>query len=344
MERTLILAKPDAYARNLTGEILARFERKGLRPVALRVLTMTRDDGRAPLRRARREAVLRRARRVHHLGAAGRDGARGAVGDRRRAPGDRRDQPARGGAGLDPRRPRARDRREPRARLRRPRVGGARDRDLLPSCDEAAGELIPRDRLVLASRSPQRRAILEALGVQFVVRPSGLRRGERRAAGDGRARERARQGARRARARAGETVLGVDTVVELGGRLYGKPADEDEARATLRALSGATHTVVSGVALRRRRPSALATCATDVTFRELDGATIDWYLATRRVARARRRLRDPGRGLRAGRGDRRRLDQRRRPAGRRRCWRSSRRCCSCATTRSARTIRGNCSR
>ena len=43
MERTLILAKPDAYARNLTGEILARFERKGLRPVALRVMTMTRE-------------------------------------------------------------------------------------------------------------------------------------------------------------------------------------------------------------------------------------------------------------------------------------------------------------
>ena len=42
-ERTLILAKPDAYARNLSGEIIARFERKGLRPVALRVLTMTRE-------------------------------------------------------------------------------------------------------------------------------------------------------------------------------------------------------------------------------------------------------------------------------------------------------------
>jgi nucleoside-diphosphate kinase len=40
-ERTLILAKPDAYARNLSGEIIARFERKGLRPVALRVLTVT---------------------------------------------------------------------------------------------------------------------------------------------------------------------------------------------------------------------------------------------------------------------------------------------------------------
>ena len=43
MERTLVLAKPDAYSRRLSGEILARFERKGLVPVALRVLTMTRE-------------------------------------------------------------------------------------------------------------------------------------------------------------------------------------------------------------------------------------------------------------------------------------------------------------
>ena len=42
-ERTLILAKPDAYARGLSGEILARFERKGLQPVALRVMTLTRE-------------------------------------------------------------------------------------------------------------------------------------------------------------------------------------------------------------------------------------------------------------------------------------------------------------
>jgi nucleoside-diphosphate kinase len=42
LERTLILVKPDAFARNLTGEILARFERKGLRIVAMRLLTMDR--------------------------------------------------------------------------------------------------------------------------------------------------------------------------------------------------------------------------------------------------------------------------------------------------------------
>jgi len=43
MERTLILVKPDAFARNLTGEIIARFERKGLRLVALQQMTMTRE-------------------------------------------------------------------------------------------------------------------------------------------------------------------------------------------------------------------------------------------------------------------------------------------------------------
>jgi nucleoside-diphosphate kinase len=43
MERTLILVKPDAFARNLTGEIIARFERKGLKLVALKLMTMTRE-------------------------------------------------------------------------------------------------------------------------------------------------------------------------------------------------------------------------------------------------------------------------------------------------------------
>ncbi len=43
MERTLILVKPDAFARNLSGEIIARFERKGLALAALQLMTMTRE-------------------------------------------------------------------------------------------------------------------------------------------------------------------------------------------------------------------------------------------------------------------------------------------------------------
>jgi septum formation protein len=78
---------------------------------------------------------------------------------------------------------------------------------------------------------------------------------------------------------AGETVVGVDTVVSLGGRLWGKPADEQEAHATLAALSAQTHMVVSAVAvLVEGAAPATATAATAVSFRELDEATLEWYL------------------------------------------------------------------
>ena len=132
--------------------------------------------------------------------------------------------------------------------------------------------------LVLASRSPQRRAILAALGVAFEARPSDFAEIE---SGDVRrvAAENA-LGKALAVARAeDEVVLGVDTVVAHGGRLWGKAADEAQARATLAALSGATHTVVSALALVS--PDAAprtAACATEVRFRELDEATLEWYL------------------------------------------------------------------
>jgi septum formation protein len=136
------------------------------------------------------------------------------------------------------------------------------------------------DQLVLASRSPQRRAILETIGVEFVVRPSAFAEAERGvpeqvAAGNA-------LGKALAVARAyGEVVLGVDTVVALGGAIHGKPRDAATARATLRALSGATHVVISGLALVGLDDAPrLATSVTEVTFRSLDGPTIDWYLAS----------------------------------------------------------------
>ena len=77
---------------------------------------------------------------------------------------------------------------------------------------------------------------------------------------------------------ADELVLGVDTVVSLDGRLFGKPADAEQARATLGALSGRTHTVVSGLALAGESAPRTATAATAVSFRDLSAADIDWYL------------------------------------------------------------------
>jgi septum formation protein len=137
-----------------------------------------------------------------------------------------------------------------------------------------------RPRLVLASASPQRRAILARLGVAFEVRPSGaaeLLHGEPEQVAVENALRKARAALDPHRE---ELVLGVDTLVELGGRIYGKPASEREARETLRALSGATHTVISGLALLQGAQEHTALARTSVSFRALDPSTIEWYLAT----------------------------------------------------------------
>ena len=147
-----------------------------------------------------------------------------------------------------------------------------------------------RFTLVLASASPQRRAILERLGVAFELRPTHVAEIER-----GEPQEVAMENAlRKARAayapptsvkvpgghgHTRELVLGCDTLVALDGHIYGKPANEREARATLRALSGATHTVHSGLALLSAEGERVALARTEVDFRELGEDSIDWYVA-----------------------------------------------------------------
>jgi septum formation protein len=78
-----------------------------------------------------------------------------------------------------------------------------------------------------------------------------------------------------------EVVLGVDTIVALDGEIYGKPASPAEAAATMRALSGRAHTVISGVSLvRAGEVPVVRSESTSVSFRELDESLIDWYVAT----------------------------------------------------------------
>lgn len=77
-----------------------------------------------------------------------------------------------------------------------------------------------------------------------------------------------------------ETVLGVDTLVALGLSIYGKPSGEGAARETLRALAGATHTVLSGVAVISDEGEQTALARTEVGFRELSNEQIDWYLGS----------------------------------------------------------------
>jgi nucleoside triphosphate pyrophosphatase len=130
--------------------------------------------------------------------------------------------------------------------------------------------------LVLASRSPQRRAILEQLGLDFEVRPPDI---EELASGEPRAVV-LENALRKARAVEGEWVLGVDTAVVLDGHIFGKPADAQEAEAFLRRLSGRTHEVMSGIVLRTRDDERADVATTRVRFRLLEQADIDWYLAS----------------------------------------------------------------
>jgi septum formation protein len=75
-------------------------------------------------------------------------------------------------------------------------------------------------------------------------------------------------------------VLGVDTVVALDGRMYGKPDDPEQAVATLRQLSGREHTVVSGLSLIDGEVERTAVARTGVRFRPLTDAAIAAYVET----------------------------------------------------------------
>jgi septum formation protein len=138
----------------------------------------------------------------------------------------------------------------------------------------------PAPKLVLASRSPQRRTILESLGVAFEVRPVDVLE-EDEGAPVAVAAENALRKAVAAKARPEEVVLGVDTIVVTGLEIWGKPPNEDAARETLRRLAGRTHRVISGVALVDESGAVRADEAvTEVTFRALDDAMIEWYLSS----------------------------------------------------------------
>ena len=133
---------------------------------------------------------------------------------------------------------------------------------------------------MLASRSPQRRAILEQLGIPFEVRVPDV---DELTAGEPErvVFENARRKATAAAAGQDEgRVLGVDTAVLIDGDLLGKPAGQDEARRFLERLSGRTHTVLSGVCLLSGETERGGVADTHVTFRTLSLELIDWYLGT----------------------------------------------------------------
>jgi nucleoside triphosphate pyrophosphatase len=147
-------------------------------------------------------------------------------------------------------------------------------------------------RLVLASGSPQRRELLDRLGLEFEVMvpeveeithgdPASVVVANARLKAESAAEELAAPG-RREDNGVGRMIIGCDTDVVLEDHLIGKPEDEVRAREYLAQLSGRTHRVVSGIALVGPDRDQVRTGVeqTEVAFRRLKRVEIDRYLAT----------------------------------------------------------------
>lgn len=153
--------------------------------------------------------------------------------------------------------------------------------------------------LVLASTSPARRALLEQVGLPFVAESPGVEEHLDPAADPvAQARDLALRKALAVAARHPDAiVVGADQVLVLEGRALGKPRDEAEARAQLSAMSGATHALVTGVAVVGGGRIWQGDEATRLRVRALEPEEIEAYLSTGEWRGCAGGYRVEGRGL-----------------------------------------------
>ena len=135
--------------------------------------------------------------------------------------------------------------------------------------------------LILASGSPRRLALLEELGLTPLVQPADIDETPHPGEPAHSYVERlARSKGEAIAADPGDVVVSADTIVVIDGELLGKPETDERAGEMLRQLSGRTHEVMTGVAVRRDESIESFVETTVVHFAELSEADVDWYVAT----------------------------------------------------------------
>lgn len=133
-------------------------------------------------------------------------------------------------------------------------------------------------KLILASASPRRAALLEQIGLAFQVVKSSFR--ELPLAREEMVEQLALAKAESVRLRfPGDLILGADTVVVLDGEIFGKPRNAAQAAAMLASLSGRVHRVITGIALLQGNKSLTAKEETLVFMRSFDAGEIEAYIA-----------------------------------------------------------------
>ena len=137
--------------------------------------------------------------------------------------------------------------------------------------------------VVLASRSPRRVELLKQLITDFTVVPADI--DETPHSEEDPVSYVTRLALEKARAvymvsSPHVIVIGADTTVDLDGHIFGQPVDDDDARAMLRRLSGATHQVHTGVAVVSAGGEQVKVVSSSVTFLDLQPEMLEWYIGT----------------------------------------------------------------
>ena len=143
-------------------------------------------------------------------------------------------------------------------------------------------ESVVVQRIILASASPRRAELLRVAGIAFDVFPADVDETPRAAEPPNAYVRRLAEDKARAVAASARNypVLAADTTVVADGQILGKPADDRDAARMLRILSGATHEVVTGVALMYRGEVHAHVESTSVEFVEMTDDEIAWYVST----------------------------------------------------------------
>jgi nucleoside triphosphate pyrophosphatase len=137
-----------------------------------------------------------------------------------------------------------------------------------------------RPRVILASASPRRRELLTLVGIEHEVRPANIDESYLAGETPREHAERLARGKAAAIAVHDAVTIGSDTIVVVDGDVLGKPRDRQHAAEMLRRLSGRSHVVMTGVAVRWNGQIKSGVEEVDVTFRRLSADEIERYIDT----------------------------------------------------------------
>ena len=141
---------------------------------------------------------------------------------------------------------------------------------------------VKNSRLILASKSPRRRYLLEQAGLEFSVIPSNFKENSMPLSSpESYVRQLAVAKAKDISQKYPDSwVIVAETIVFIANAILGKPGTRSEAREMLRSLSGKTHQVLTGYCICCEATDRLfsETIITDVCFKELTELQIDWYI------------------------------------------------------------------